>query len=70
MKEHVFSDRPYSDLAYFLVALSLIELEITRVSGVDDDTLRVFVYRAPVVQGRQQLLAQVLTELLALIFRI
>lgn len=50
MKKHVLSDRSYRNLADFLIALTLIELEITRISRVYDDALRVLIHRAPIVQ--------------------
>ncbi|GBH18080.1 Divalent metal cation transporter [Pseudomonas syringae pv. actinidiae] len=70
MKKHVLSDGSYRYLSDFLIALSFVELEITRVPGINDDALRIFVHGAPVVQRCKQLLAQVLAQFLTLKLRV
>ena len=49
VKKHMFSDRSHSNFADFLVALSLIELQITRIPSVNDDALRVLIHCTPIV---------------------
>ena len=57
MEEDVFDDRPYCHLADFFVALPLIEVQVARVAGVDDQALGGFVLGAPLMHRFQQLLA-------------
>lgn len=61
VKEDVLADRSYHDFADFLIALPLIELKIARVSSIQHDAFGIFIFRAPVVECLQQLLAQLLT---------
>ena len=59
MEKHVFANWSYGDLSYFLIALTLIELQITRIPGIEDYALGVLIHRAPVVHRLQQLFAEV-----------
>ena len=57
----MFTDWPYSNLSDFLIALSLIKLQITRIARVEHHALRGFVDGAPLMQRCEQLLAKVTT---------
>ena len=55
MEKYMFSDRSYFYFTDFLIAVSIIEIQIIAIAGVEDDAFRVLVLRAPVVQCLQQL---------------
>src|SRR5471030_3524875 len=60
VEKNMLADRPHSNFADFLVALSCIKLKITWVPRIQNDALRGFVHRAPVMQRLQQLLAEMM----------
>src|SRR5690606_28433189 len=60
MEEHMLDDRADGQLANFLVALALVEVQITGIARVQYHALRAGVLRAPVMQRGEQLLTPVL----------
>lgn len=60
VKKYVFPNRSYGNFANFLIALALIKRQIVFISGVEYDTLRVFVFSTPIVNRLQQLLSVLL----------
>ena len=61
MKKNVLTHRPNRHLTDLLVALTLVERQVTRVAGVEHNPLGMLVHSAPVVYRLQQLLAVMLT---------
>ena len=60
MEKDMFHHRPDSNLADLLVTLSLVEVQVTRVAGIDYQALGGFILGTPFVDGLEQLLAVML----------